>query len=260
MIAADVSYRSLKVWQRNRDVFLQLWKAELAWPLVEPVLIMLGLGLGLGAFVQLSGDESYIKFLAPGLMAVYPMFSAVAECAWGSYSRMATQRTFDAIIATPVSIEDVIAGEVLWAATRGLISAFYITVVALAMTPTFGIVESPLVVLVVPFAFFSGFMFGAMSLAATSLVRSISQLSYFFSIVVMPMYWLGGVFFPLSRLPEALRVAAWFLPIRHVVRINRALVSGELDAVLLVDLLWLAIAAAVFFRLALVSMRRRLIE
>jgi hypothetical protein len=118
--AGGVSYRSFRVWQRNADVFLRLWHAELVWPVVEPILIILALGLGLGTFVELTGNQTYMEFLAPGILAVYPMWAAVGECGWGSYVRMSMQRTFDAIIATPVNLEDVIAAEILWGTTRAL--------------------------------------------------------------------------------------------------------------------------------------------
>ncbi|MDO8613895.1 MAG: ABC transporter permease, partial [Dehalococcoidia bacterium] len=140
----DVSLRSLRVWQRNRDVYLQLWKSELIWPLVEPLITLFALGVGLGGLVDLDSGQSYIEFIAPGLLAVWPMWSASAECGWGSFFRMENQRTFDAIIATPVSIEDVITGEILWGATRALISTAYILVVISA----WGLVDSPLAVLV----------------------------------------------------------------------------------------------------------------
>ncbi|MEX2238055.1 MAG: ABC transporter permease [Dehalococcoidia bacterium] len=260
MIATDVSHRSFHVWQRNRDVFLHLWKAELSWPIVEPVLIMIGLGLGLGTFVELDGEQDYLQFITPGLLAVFPMFAAVSECGWGSYSRMEMQHTFDAIVATPVSVDDIITGEIIWAASRAMLNTFYILLVALVLTPFYDLVESPLFWACLPFAFVHGFMFGSMSLGYTANVRAMSQLMYFFSLIVMPMFYLGGVFFPLDDLSEGFQIAAWFLPITHVVNINRALVSGGLDWAHIIDLAWILVVGAVLFRFALWSMRRRLIN
>jgi lipooligosaccharide transport system permease protein len=259
MLAANVSHRSVHVWRRNRDVFLHLWKAELSWPVVEPILIMVGLGIGLGTFVELDGDESYLQFITPGLLAVYPMFAAVAECGWGSYSRMEMQHTFDAIVATPVSVDDIISGEIIWAASRAVLSTFYILVVALALTPFYDLVQSPLFWLTMPWAFIHGFMFGAMSLSYTARVRSMSQLMYFFSLVVMPMFWFGDVFFPLDDLSQGYQIAGWFLPTTHVVAINRALMEGGLGPEHLIDFVWILVAGYLFFRLALWSMRKRMI-
>ena len=255
----DVSYRAYRVWQRNRDVYLRLWKAEAIWPLAEPLITLLALGLGLGGLItrsELPGDQRYIDFIAPGILAVFPMWAAAGECGWGSFFRMENQRTYHAIIATPVSIEDVITGEILWGATRGFISSVYI----LAVSAAFGLLDSPLALLVPVMAYISSFMFASISLSYTSVARSISSLNYFFALFVTPQFWLGGVFFPLERLPEELQVAAWFVPATHVVDIYRGLVQGQLNLGHLGDLAWIAVVAAVFYYLALISMRRRLIQ
>jgi lipooligosaccharide transport system permease protein len=255
----DVSYRAYRVWQRNRDVYLRLWKAEAIWPLAEPLITLLALGLGLGELItetELPGNQRYIEFIAPGILAVFPMWAAAGECGWGSFFRMENQRTYHAIIATPVSIEDVITGEVLWGATRGLISSVYI----LAVSAAFLLLHSPMVLLVPVMAYISSFMFASISLSYTSIARSISSLNYFFALFITPQFWLGGVFFPLERLPEELQAAAWFVPATHVVDIYRGLVEGQLNLSHLGDLAWIGVVAAVFYYLALISMRRRLIQ
>ncbi len=252
----DVSWRALRVWQRNRDVYLRLWKSELVWPLAEPIITLLALGIGLGGLVELPSGENYIHFIAPGLLAVFPMWAAAGECGWGSFFRMENQRTFAAIVATPVSIEDVITGEIMWGATRGVISSAYILVVVAA----WGLLGSPLALLILPMAYISGLMFASISLCYTSVSRSISSLNYFFAIFITPMFWLGGVFFPLDRLPEGLRKAAWWIPITHVVDIYRGLASGEPRWAHLGDLAWILVVGTLFYALALYSMRRRLVQ
>ena len=252
----DVSLRSLRVWQRNRDVYLQLWKSELIWPLVEPLITLFALGVGLGGLVELESGQSYIEFIAPGLLAVWPMWSASAECGWGSFFRMENQRTFDAIVATPVSIEDVITGEILWGASRALISTAYILVVITA----WGLVDSPLALLVLPAAVIPGIMFASISLSYTSVAWSISSLNYFFAVFITPMFWLAGVFFPVERLPEWAQTAAWWLPATHAVKVYRALTSGDLGWSHLGDVVWMVVVAAAFYVVALYSMRRRLVK
>ena len=100
----DISIGAYRVWQRNRDVLLQLWKSEFVAQLIEPIIVILALGIGLGQFVELESGEDYAAFLAPGLIAMFPMFAAVFECAWGSYVRLEMQGTYNAIVATPVSV------------------------------------------------------------------------------------------------------------------------------------------------------------
>jgi lipooligosaccharide transport system permease protein len=255
----DVSYRALKVWQRNRDVFMHIWKAEMIWPVFEPLIVILGFGLGLGKFVELESGQEYIQFITPGLLGAFAMWGTIAEAGWASYNRMANQKTYAAMIATPVSIDDVITGEVIWAATKGTISAVYIILVALVMTPFWGLIESPLVVLSLPFAFFACLMFGAMALLATSYVTSVSQLAYFVSLVIMPMFWIGGVFFPLEEMPEGIQIVSWFMPLRHVVDVQRGLVTGDLEWSMLVSVAWIFVVTLVLYRAVLWSMRRRLI-
>jgi lipooligosaccharide transport system permease protein len=256
----DVSYRAFKVWQRNRDVFMHIWRAEMIWPIFEPLIVMVGLGLGLGKFVELESGQDYIQFITPGVMAAFPMWGTIAEGGWASYNRMENQKTFAAMIATPVSIDDVITGEVIWAATKGAISAVYIVIVALCLTPFWDLIQSPLVILVLPAAFLSGLMFGAMALLATSYVSSVSQLAYFVSIVIMPMFWIGGVFFPLNEMPEGIRIVSWFMPLRHVVDVQRAFVTGNFNWSMLVHVAWIFVVTVVLYRAVLWSMRRRLIK
>lgn len=252
----DVSLRALRVWQRNRDVYLRLWKSELIWPLIEPLVTLTALGVGLGGLVALDSGQSYIEFIAPGQLAVWPMWAAAGECGWGSFFRMENQRTFDAIVATPVSIEDVITGEILWGMTRALVSTVYILIVITA----WGLVDSPLALLVLPLAVLPGIMFASISLSYTSFAWSISSLNYFFAVFIIPMFWLGGVFFPIDRLPDWAEKASWFIPATHAVEVYRGLTSGNVEWSHLGDIAWMAVVAAVFYVVAVYSMRRRLVK
>jgi len=144
-----LSYRVWKVWMRNKDVFMKTYKTNFLPSLLEPVLYLLALGLGLGGFVQLINGEPYINFIAPALVAVSMMFSSFYECTFASFVRMYFQKTFGAIIATPVTIEEVITGEILWGATKSLINSS----IVLAVIVAFGLVPSPLFLLIPPLAF-----------------------------------------------------------------------------------------------------------
>ncbi|MFA5415815.1 MAG: ABC transporter permease, partial [Methanoregula sp.] len=117
-----VTRRATKVWQRNLDVFVKTWKVNFFPPFVEAFLYLFAIGLGIGTYVGMIDDVPYVNFIAPAILAISIMNSAFFECTYGSYVRMYYQKSFDAIIATPLSIEDVIAGELLWGATRSVIS------------------------------------------------------------------------------------------------------------------------------------------
>jgi lipooligosaccharide transport system permease protein len=260
LAAVDVSYRCLKVWQRNRDVFMHMWRAELMWPFAEPLIVLLGIGLGLGTFVELQSGDDYIQFIAPGIVAAFAMWAAIAEGGWASYNRMSWQKTYDAMIATPVNLDDVITGEVIWAASKGVLSTASVLIIALVLTPFWDLVQSPLAVLCIPTALLTGLMFGAMALLATSFVTSVSQLNYFVSLIIIPMFWVGGVFFPPEELSTEMQTFAWFLPLSHAVNLQRGWMTGDLEASMIVDVLWIAVVAAVLYRAVLWSMRRRLIK
>lgn len=244
-----------RVWQRNWDVFMRLWRVEL-WPgFLEPVIILLAMGFGLGAFVQPIAGQSYLQFIAPGLVASSAMFSATFECTYGSFIRMSFQKTYDAILATPVMVEDVVTGEVLWGATRALFSGGVVLIVITA----FGLVRSPAAILIFALLFLQGMGFSTLSLFFTGLAPSIYTFNYYFTLFITPLFFFSGIFFPLEQLPPVFQTISWFTPLTHVVNLFRALVLGEASWGLAWDLAWLAVFAALFLALCQLVMRRRLL-
>ena len=256
----DLSIGTYRVWQRNRDVLLRLWKSELAGFLIEPWLVLFGLGVGLGRFVSLDTGEAYLTFLAPGVLVLFPMFAAIFECAWGSYVRMEMQGTYRAIVATPVSADDVVAGDMAWGMTRSALGAAYILLVLVILGHWLPTVQSAWAVLVVPLSLIPGLLFSAIAMSFVSIARAMSQFAYFFNLVVNPMFWFGGAFFPFDRLPGWAQHIGWFIPPTHVVAIYRGLLSGHLEVAMLGHLAWLVIVTGFFFLLAITSMRRRLVQ
>ena len=248
------SYRSLRVWQRNRDVFFKLWHTEVPGFFAEPVLILLAMGVGLGTYVVLGG--SYLEFIAPGILEAYAMFSSASECTYGSFVRMKYQRTFEAIIATPVNMEDVVAGEIFWGATRSLLTTLAILIVIAA----FGLVHSPWALLTIPISVLAGLMFASIALVVTSVAPTIYTFNYFFPLFITPMFFFSGVFFPLDAFSPTVQKLCWISPLTPVANLSRALVSGHPG-----DGAWWGLAiiiglTAVFFPLALFMMRRRLLK
>ncbi len=250
------SWRAYRVWQRDRDVFFRMWKAEFIPYFVEPLVILTALGFGLGGFIGLVGQQNYLQFLTPGIVVAYAMFTATFECTYGSYIRMEMQRTFDAIISTPLSIEDVITGEILWGATRSLMTSIAIILVALA----FKVVPAPSVVVVPLVAVLTGLMFGSISMFFTSLAPSISSFNYFFTLFITPIYFFSGVFFPLSNLPPVFQTISSFLPLAPAVNLSRAFFYGKVHPGLLWDVVFLLVLTIAFFLASQVTMRRRLIK
>jgi len=143
--------KAFRVWQRQFTVYTKLYKSSLALNFAEPVLYLVALGLGLGAFVGEINGVPYMKFIAPGIVASSAMFAAAYECTYGTYVRMTYQKTFDAILATPVNIDDLVAGELLWGASK---SALYGTIIIIVIS-LFGLVDSAYIILAIPVLFLS---------------------------------------------------------------------------------------------------------
>lgn len=236
-------------------VYTKLYKSSIAFNFVEPVLYLVALGLGLGGFVREINGVSYIQFIAPGLIASSSMFATASECTYGTYIRMTYQKTFDAILATPVHIHDLVAGEMMWGATK---SVFYGSVIALVIS-FFGLIGSPLIILAVPVLFLSGLIFAEISIITTAFVPGIDSFSYFFTLVLTPSFLFSGIFFPIDTLPSPVNQIAFFIPLYHLVNVCRAFSSGSLYSVRW-DVVWLVAVAGLLAPYPFRFMRRRMIK
>ena len=251
-----VGRRAFKVWQRNRDTWLKFYRASLVGNLAEPILFLLAFGLGLSRFITEIDGMPYINYIAPGLMAAAVMNAATFECTFGAFTRMSAQKTYDAIMVTPVNIEEVAAGEILWGASKGFLSA---TVILLILIP-WGLADSSWIV-AAPFLFFlEGLMFASLSLIVTAFSPSYDYFAYYFSLAVSPMFFFSGVFFPISNLPGWVGTVSWFMPLYHAVKISRALSTGNVSPALLLDALWMAVFTFVAAWLAVKLIKKRLVK
>ena len=245
-----------RVFQRNRDVFLRMWKTELWPPIVEALLSLFAFGFGLGVYITNVNGQSYIQFIAAGLIFTSVLFTASFECMFGTFIRMQQEKVFDAIIATPVSIEEVVSGEILFAAVR---ATFNGTCVLGVMT-ILQLVPSWWSILIIPVAFLTAFMLGSMAVIVTSLAASFTSFNYFITLGVIPMQLFSSVFFPASQLPENVRWLVNFSPLYPAVELGRALYVGNLHVGLLLNVVWILALTIVFYLLAVTLMRRRLIK
>ncbi len=261
-IMPKLTYRVWKVWRRNFDVFTKTIKVNFLPSLLEPILYLLAFGFGLGGFIPSIQGESYIAFIAPALVAISIMNGSFFECTFASFVRMYFQKTFDAIVATPVSVEEVVTGELLWGATRATIN----TIIVLAVVAAFGLISSPLFLLVIPLAFFGGLMFASIAMCFTSVAPNIDFFNFPSFLFLTPMFFLCGTFFPLTSLPIAAQGAALVLPLTHIVNITRGLVSGHLEPILgltpavliLISFVWIIVVTLFFFILSINLMKKRL--
>lgn len=252
--------RTLAVVRRHIDVYRELLFLNFVLAVAEPTLALLVMGLALGRFVDLGLDVDYLVFVAPGVVAMFAMFSTVGESLWGGYLRLAQQDLYGAMLATPARAEDIAAGEIIWGAVRGVISVAAVLIVLAVLTPAWGIIQSPLIILALPVAFLMGLLFAAIVIAYIGYAKSMHHLMYYFTIVINPIFWFSGAFFPLDALPGWARTVGWFNPLTHVVDLFRGLAAGDLTWALAGDVLWLAVVTPPLCWLAIWSLRRRLIR
>ena len=248
--------RVFHVWQRNRDVFVKTYRVNFLPPFLEPILYLLSLGFGVGSFIPEIAGVSYPEFIAPALISITIMNAGFFECTYASYVRMYYQKTYDAIIATPLSIDEVIVGEILWGATRALIN----TIIMLPVLFLFGVVDLPWAILVIPFAFVAGLLFASIGMCFTALTPGIDTLNLPTFLFITPMFLFSGTFFPLSLLPAPVQyLAVGLLPLTHVVTVIRSLTLGVPATMLPFSLLWLAVATVLLFLFSVNLMKRRLV-
>jgi lipooligosaccharide transport system permease protein len=247
--------RAFRVWQRHGTVYTKLYKSSIALNFVEPILYLAALGVGLGAFVQQINGVPYIKFIAPGIIASSSMFAAIYECTYGTYVRMTYQKTFDAILATPVNLNDLIAGEMMWGATKSILYGSTIVLVISA----FGLVDSPMILFVIPILFLSGLIFAEISVMFSAVVPGIDSFNYFYTLFMTPMFLFSGIFFPLDTLPPVVTQIAFFTPLYHLVNICRSFSYGNPGAAIW-DVVWIVAVAALLSPYPFRLMRKKILR
>ncbi len=247
--------RAYRVWQRNFTVYTKRYKSSMVLNFVEPVLYLVALGYGLGAFVKDIQGVPYIKFIAPGLIASSTMFASSFECTYGTYIRMTYQRTFDAILATPINIDDLVTGEVLWGAAKGTLYGITIMIVV----SSFSLVDSFYIVLSVPFIFITGLIFAEIAVIASATVPGIDSFNYFNTLFMTPMFLFSGIFFPVDTLPSIVAKISFFTPLYHLVNVCRAFASGHPGQAGW-DIVWLIVVAAFLAPYPFRLMRKRILN
>jgi lipooligosaccharide transport system permease protein len=222
---------------------------------VEPALYLVALGIGLGAFVKEINGVPYISFIAPGFIASSSMFAATYECTYGTYIRMTFQKTFDAILSTPVNLQDLVAGELMWGATKSML---YGTIIIIAIS-LFGLVDSPLIIFLIPVLFLSGLLFAELSIICAAIVPGIDSFNYYYTLFMTPMFLFSGIFFPLDPLPKIITYIAYFTPLYHLAVICRAFSAGHV-ATSLMSITWLVAAVVIISPIPFRLMRNRIIK
>ena len=254
----NLSRRVGHVFLRNLDSYKRFVVPTFLVSLVEPVFYLVTFGIGMGAYVGYFGGKPYLHFLVPGVLASSVMMSSTFECLYGTFVKMVHEKIYDSLIATPVSAEDAVAGDIAWGTFRGLLSGTLMMIVAAAM----GVAPASLgaLALVLVMMAFTGVLFGSLAMIVTSFSPSFDFFNYYTELVITPMLFFSGVFFPLDKFPAWMKSLAEFLPLTHAVRISRAAFSGEYHAGLVKNVLFILIVETAAFLIAITTMKRRLIK
>ncbi len=246
---------ALVVLRRNVLVWRKLIGPALVFNFGEPILYLLGLGLGLGSFIGNMGEMPYLTFLASGLIASSAMTTASFEGTYSVFTRMIPQRTYEAILATPLEVDDILAGEMLWCGVKSLISAVAILVVASLL----GVVASWNALWTLPIAFLIGLCFAGPAIVMSSIVSNYDFFSFYSVLVITPMFILSGVFYPIETMPTLLQTIVQVLPLSHAVALVRPLVANQVLIQPLLHVAVLLVYTVIGYYLAVVLVRRRLI-
>jgi len=242
------------VWRRNFLVWRKLAGESIVGNIIEPLLYLLGFGFGFGAMLPDVDGVRYIAYLAGGIICYSTMLAASFEALYSGFSRMHVQRTWEGILNAPVSLEDVVFAEWIWAASKSVLSAIAVVLVAIAL----GLGHSWTMVLIAPAAFLIGLTFSGLGLIMTALAKSYDFFMYWFSLVLTPMMLFSGVFYPLANMPPWLQALANALPLAHSIALGRPLLLGRWPDAPLVHIAVLAAYAFAGYWVALVLLRRRL--
>jgi lipooligosaccharide transport system permease protein len=249
-----LSLRFFPIWRRHWLVWKKIAAASIMGHLADPVIYMLGLGYGLGSLLPSMGGMSYMAFLAAGTVCYSTMNSASFEALYSGFARMHEQRTWEAIMNTPISLDDVVLSEILWAATKSLMSGVAVLVVIWLL----GLSHSLMSLWMIPLALLIGLAFAALGLIMTSLAPAYDFFLYYFTLVITPMMLLCGVFFPVTQLPESMQMVASALPLTHAVELARPLMNGNVPPSALLHIVVLLAYTLIGFYVSLVLFRRRL--
>lgn len=251
----EFSKRFQPIWRRNFLVWKKLAVASVLGNIADPLITLLAFGYGLGSLLKEVDGIPYIHYLASGSICMSIMWAASFEALYSAFSRMHVQKTWDALLNAPLALDDVILAEMLWAATKSIFSGVAILLVMFCL----GIGLHLHTLLVLPLLFLIGMTFGSLGLVFNALAKGYDFFTYYFTLVLTPMIFLSGVYYPSAQLPSWLQIVAHVLPLNAAVNLVRPLLLGKWPVTPITDLAILAAYCCVGFYAAVVLTRRRLL-
>lgn len=244
------------VMSRDVALFGRYWKATTFSSVVQPTIYLLAFGLGLGAAVHQVGHVPYKQYVATGVVATAILFSSAFPGMFNTFIRWQFQRTYDAMLAAPVDVEELITAEILWISLRAGVYGLAPLIVGIA----FGLPLEAGMLLVPLIGFVTGVGFAGFGVAVAAIAKTIDNFNYITSAVLTPMFLVAGTFFPVSNLPVGVRTVAEINPLYHCVQLVRDASLGGLGTADLGHAAVLIAFALIMWRVAISQLGRRLID
>lgn len=209
---------SWRVAMRHWAIYRKDFFANILPTLVDPALFIVVFGYWLGSHIQELDGMSYLTYMAPGIAATTALFTAYFESSYGFYVRLIYENIFKALMTTPVGPHEILAGEYIWVALKGAIMAGLVGLVLFA----FGTVRPEYLWLMPVMGALVGLSCGAMGLVATGYVRNMNQFQTVYALLISPMFFVSGVFYPIEQMPRALQFLCYLSPLYHGVRLSQS--------------------------------------
>lgn len=245
----------VRVWYRHAVAWTRFYRTSILLNFVEPITGLVALGIGLGSYIHLINGVSFLQFIGPGLVAVTAMNAVTFDSLFSTYNFLHENRVYPSMITSPLTVDDLVAGTILWEATRGLLYGG----IFLAIITAFGLVHSWTAILILPVLFLAGVMFSAPAICMAGIAKVFEQMFYYITLAITPMFMFSGIFFPPNRLPRPVQGVIWFTPLYHVAHLARSLALGALHQDLLGDLAWIVIFTAITLLFPTWLIRRKLL-
>jgi len=244
------------LWLRHAVSFVRYWKFVITWVLIEPVIMLVAVGFGIGKLVgSVEDGVSYAEFVTPGLIVGNAMFHALFETSWNAYNRMDND-VYETALTTPITITEIAMGDILWAVTRSVMTVTGTAIVA----ALFGWLNNWEAVGILIPAIMVGITFGTLGFLFSATAPHTTFLTLVFTLVATPMFFFSGSFFPIAILPDWVEPIAWAMPLTAAVHIGRGFALASLDMSHLWSFVYLIVITAVLWPIAIYLLRRKLIK
>jgi lipooligosaccharide transport system permease protein len=250
-------HRLYSVWFRHMRVYTKNIFSNGLPPFLEPLIFLAGVGLGLGKYITSPMEGlAYIEFLGTGLLVTAAMFTSAFECSFGTFIRLEFDKVYDGMLAAPITVNNLIVGEIIWAGTKGLFFSFAV----LCILSLFRILRLPHSLLAPFVGMLTGLMFATISLYITSFVKTINHFNFYFTGFISPMFFFSGVVFPTQNLPPVIQPVVEIVPLTHSVRLVRAVCTNQYHLSLLFDLTYIIAFIIIVGFFAVKRLRKRLVN